>query len=183
METGADLARRLGLRLRERRTDLDQTLSDTAKQANVSVSYLSAIETGNNLPSLPILARLVNVLGLSLNELLHDVGESDVAKGSIDPSHLGVTLLSQSGMQLTVAAVSSEPGESYTAPVELTNAEVFIHLRAGELEVTIDGAVYVLLEGDSLDTEAPGEITCRVVGTEPSVSIWAAAKSPSLDGR
>jgi transcriptional regulator with XRE-family HTH domain len=183
METGADLARRLGLRLRERRTDLDRTLSETAKQASVSVSYLSTIENGNNLPSLPILARIVNVLGLSLNELLHDVGESDIAGGSIDPLHRGVATLSQSGMQLTVVAVSSEPGETCPAPVELADAEVFIHLRSGELEITIDGSVYVLREGDSLDTEAPGEITYRVVGPEPSLSIWAAAKSPSLDGR
>ncbi len=183
MEPGADLARRLGLRLRERRADLDRTLSETAKQADVSVSYLSAIENGNNLPSLPILARLVNALGLSLNELLIDVGESDIAKGSIEPSHRGVATLSQNGMQLTVVAVSSEPGTSSTAPVDLADAEVFIHLRAGELEVTIDGSVHVLLEGDSLDTEAPGEITYRVLGAESSLSIWAAAKSPSLDGR
>lgn len=183
METGADLARRVGLRLRQRRTELDRTLSETAKLADVSVSYLSAIENGNNLPSLPILARLVNALGVSLNELLLDIGESDVAKGSIDPSHRGEAKLSQTGMQLTVVAVSSDPGTSFAAPVELADAEVFIHLRTGELEVTIDGSVYVLLEGDSLDTEAPVEITCQALGSEPSVSIWAAAKSPSLDGR
>ena len=183
METGADLARRLGLRLRERRTDLDCTLSEAAQRADVSVSYLSAIENGNNLPSLPILARLVNALGLSLNELLRDVGESDIAEGSLDPSHRGVATLSQNGMQLTVVAVSSDPGTSSTAPVDLTDAEVFIHLRSGELEVTIDGSAHVLLEGDSLDTEAPGEITYRVLGTEPSLSIWAVAKSPSQDGR
>ena len=90
MEPGADLARRVGLRLRQRRTDRGHTLSETAKQASVSVSYLSAIENGNNLPSLPILARLVGALGLSLNELLHDVGESDITGGSIEPSHRGV---------------------------------------------------------------------------------------------
>lgn len=183
MEPGADLARRVGLRLRQRRTDRGHTLSETAKQASVSVSYLSAIENGNNLPSLPILARLVGALGLSLNELLHDVGESDITGGSIEPSHRGVKPLSQRGMQLTVVAVSKRPGKSYPAPVELHNAEVLIHVRSGELEITIDGSVYVLLEGDSLDAEAPGEVTYRVVGLEPSLSIWAAARSPSLDGR
>ena len=183
MDAGADLARRLGLRLRARRTDLGRTLAETANQADLSVSYLSAIENGNNLPSLPILARLVNALGLSLNELLLDVGESDVAKGSIDPSRRGTASLSQSGMQLTVVAVSGKPGASSSAPVELADAEVFVHLRTGELEITIDGSVFALREGDSLDTEAAGEITYRTLGEAPSLSIWAAAKSPSQDGR
>lgn len=183
MDGGADLARRLGLRLRARRAELDRTLSEIAKEADVSVSYLSAIENGNNLPSLPMLARLVNALGLSLNELLLDVGESDVAKGSLDPSHRGMATLSQSGMQLTVVAVSAKPGTSSPAPVELADAEVFVHLRSGELEITIDGSVYALREGDSLDTEAAGEISYRALGEAPSLSIWAAAKRPSQDGR
>jgi len=66
MESGADLARRLGLRLRERRTDLDQTLSDTARQANVSVSYLSAIETGERRVTAEELLRAVELFAVPL---------------------------------------------------------------------------------------------------------------------
>ena len=64
------LARRVGARIREQRNALGQTLSQTARAADISVSHLSSIETGANLPSLPILARIVAVLGLALNDVL-----------------------------------------------------------------------------------------------------------------
>ncbi|MGH3062274.1 MAG: helix-turn-helix domain-containing protein, partial [Gaiellaceae bacterium] len=66
----------MGERLRERRRALGLTLKEAAREAAISTSYLSSIEIGRSVPSLPILARVVGVLGLSLNEVLSNVGKT-----------------------------------------------------------------------------------------------------------
>ena len=57
----------------------------------MSVSYLSAIELGTNVPSLPILARLVHALRLTLHELLKGEQRLHVRDGEVDLQCVGST--------------------------------------------------------------------------------------------
>jgi transcriptional regulator with XRE-family HTH domain len=168
------LAGRVGGRIRERRTALGQTLTQTAKAAEVSVSHLSSIETGANLPSLPILARVAAALGLTLNEVLRDVGGGSsirverVAEGS--PTRHP---LSHDDLQLRISALVSGAGEAGDPPIAPDGAELFVYVLDGALEVSVDETMTVLNAGDSLDADEAHAVSWRSAGAARTVSIWA----------
>jgi transcriptional regulator with XRE-family HTH domain len=177
-----DLARRVGERLRARRGELGWTLADTARAADVSVSYLSSIEKGNNLPSLPILVRVSRALDVSLNELLRDVGAGqEPTRGRLALDRPGRTTLSGRDLQLAVVSVVAAAGDAGPCPVPLGRADVFVYVLEGTLDVTVDGEEHRLRAGDSLDAESPLEVAYASAAGEPSAAIWAAA--PSAAGR
>jgi transcriptional regulator with XRE-family HTH domain len=133
------LAQRVGGRIRERRRALGQTLAQTARAAEVSVSHLSSIETGTNLPSLPILARIAAALGLTLNEVLRDVGGGGAIRVErVEANGGGRQPLSHDDLQLHIAALSAGTGENGQSPIRPQGAELFVYVRSGSLEVTVD---------------------------------------------
>lgn len=60
----------LGVRLREIRKEREQRLEDVAASAELSVTYLSDIERGTKLPSMPALLALADHYGVLVIELL-----------------------------------------------------------------------------------------------------------------
>lgn len=66
----------LGPRIRRYRTERGLTGAQLADRVGVAQSYISAIETSKQLPSLPTLAQIAEELGVSINMLLLD-GVSD----------------------------------------------------------------------------------------------------------
>ena len=63
----------LGRRLRELRTDRDQTLIETARRAGISPQYLSEIERGRKEPSSEMIAAVAGALGAGLLDITTDV--------------------------------------------------------------------------------------------------------------
>ena len=59
----------LGQRLRARRLDQRETLSETAGRAGISPQYLSEVERGRKEPSSEMIAALAGALGTTLAEL------------------------------------------------------------------------------------------------------------------
>ncbi len=171
------LARAVGERLRARRRELACTLAEVAGRAGVSVSYLSAIEKGRHLPSIPTLVRVAAALEVTMSELLRQVG------GSRTPAHRsrlrrdrpGRTTLSSGRHRLTVASLVAASGRRGGAPVPVAGADVFVYVLSGTVAATVDGVSHTLHAGDSLDAEGPGSVAYEVVGAEPAVMVWAAA--------
>jgi transcriptional regulator with XRE-family HTH domain len=64
------LAKSIGAAARQGRTALELTQEDAAERLQVSVDFYARIERGNSLPSVPTLARMVAVLGVSADALL-----------------------------------------------------------------------------------------------------------------
>jgi len=171
---GDHLARRLGARLRERRLALGRTLADVAEEAELSTSYLSAIEHGTNMASLPILARLVHALRLTLHELLRGEDRMHARAGDVVAGP-GVLDLHHPALRLRVASLASEPGEHGAAPVPIAGATVFVFVERGALLVEVDGAPYALGQGDALDAVNVGDIRWESLGELPAVSVWGAS--------
>ncbi len=169
------LARRVGARIREQRNALGQTLNQTAGAAGISVSHLSSIETGANLPSLPLLARIVAVLGLALNDVLREVGGDggSISVGRLNDGLPGTETLSHEELQLRVVSLVADPGEQGGCPLATDGAGIFVFVCRGALETTVDGTVTVLETGDSLDADEPRRVSWRVVGAARCVSAWA----------
>jgi transcriptional regulator with XRE-family HTH domain len=176
---GGELAVRLGSRLRERRMALGRTLADVAREADVSTSYLSAVEHGANMPSLPVLARLVHALRLTLHELLKDEDRTHIRTGEL-PDAPGAEELDHPQLRLRVSALVSRPGESGVAPVPIAHATVFVFVERGALLVEVDGSPYPLGQGDAVDAVDVGDIRWESLGEVPAVSLWGASRPRTL---
>ena len=62
--------RALGANIRERRTAGDLTLEDLANEAGLSVTYLGQTERGKRNPSVLVLWRVAEALGITLDQLV-----------------------------------------------------------------------------------------------------------------
>lgn len=62
--------RALGANIRERRTAGDRTLEDLAHEAGLSVTYLGQTERGQRNPSVLVLWRVAEALGITLGQLV-----------------------------------------------------------------------------------------------------------------
>ncbi len=169
--TGAGLGTLLGPRLRERRSELGKTLADVAGEASLSSGYLSSIEKGSSIPSLPVLARIAHALEVSLAEILRSSGSARLARGRFGDGS-GVEPLAAEGSQLQVVRCGANPGEQGGAPVSLGNGDVFVFLDRGALEITVDDGVFELGGGDALHCDRPRMIRWRALGDRPAVSLW-----------
>ena len=168
------LAIRLGGRLRERRQELGRRLVDVAGAADLSIGYLSAIEKGNSVPSLPVLARLAHALELSLSEMLRTSSTERLARGRVSEA-LGTRRLASDGSRMQIVRSGGRPGQEGRAPVRLGGTDVFVFLYSGALEIAVDGSTFSLEAGDALHCDVPHDMRWRVVGAQRAVSIWSAA--------
>jgi transcriptional regulator with XRE-family HTH domain len=167
------LTRRLGLRLRERRTERGRTLAAVAADAGVSLSYLSAVENGVNQPSLLVLARIVHALDLTIADALRSEGENWVRTSSVTDVD-GTRELDHPGLQLRIAAVRAEPGETGTSPLPVGEHDVFVYVLDGAVAVTVDDEEHELRTGDALDARTPRHIAWRALGGAATTALWAA---------
>jgi transcriptional regulator with XRE-family HTH domain len=65
-----ELSKSIGSAARQARAALELTQEDAAERIEVSVEFYARIERGNSLPSVPTLARIAGVLGVSADALL-----------------------------------------------------------------------------------------------------------------
>ena len=72
----------VGRSLRAARTEQSRTLRDVARQARVSLGYLSEVERGQKEASSELLNAICDALGLQLSVLLRDV-TVQIASGEI----------------------------------------------------------------------------------------------------
>ena len=162
----------LGDRLKARRLALGRTMSAVANDAGVSLSHLSALEAGHNIPSLPVLASLVHALGLSMSEVLRQDG-GQVRTGTIDSGQAGRQTLSDPALRLEVVRLGSAPGTEGEAPFPVAGHQVFVYINRGALELEVDQARYRLEQGDALDALGVDRITWRATGRTVTESLWA----------
>ncbi|AMA73299.1 helix-turn-helix transcriptional regulator [Aneurinibacillus thermoaerophilus] len=54
------------------RNSKDMTQNELADKAGIAQAYLSEIETGKTIPSIPVLRRIAKALGIMVAELLDD---------------------------------------------------------------------------------------------------------------
>ena len=77
----------LGKAVQAARIALDWTQEDAAERIGISVPFYGRIERGHSLPSIQVLARMVQVLGISANVLTHDPDRVSAASRSRVPHH------------------------------------------------------------------------------------------------
>jgi transcriptional regulator with XRE-family HTH domain len=174
LSASLELGTLLGTRLKERRQELGMRLAEVAAAADVSGGYLSAIENGTSVPSLPVLARLAHALELSLAEVLRSSATTRLARGHLGGG-VGGKRLAADGSRMQIVRLGSKPGTRGRAPVAVEETDVFVFLYRGRLAVEVDGARFELEAGDALHCDLPRRVTWEALGRERAVSLWAAA--------
>jgi transcriptional regulator with XRE-family HTH domain len=177
LSASLELGTVLGTRLKERRRELGKTLAEVAAAADVSGGYLSSIENGTSVPSLPVLARLSHALELSLAEMLRTSASTRLARGRLG-SGAGAKRLAAEGSRMQIVQLGSRPGTKGRAPVALDETDVFVFLYRGRLAVAVDGTRFELEAGDALQCDMPQRVAWEALGPERAVSLWAAAARP-----
>lgn len=67
----------IGKKIKERRIELGMKQEELAEKAGLSLSYIGMIERGEKIPRLEPFVTLLNVLGLTADEVLSDVLKKD----------------------------------------------------------------------------------------------------------
>ncbi|WP_406293373.1 helix-turn-helix domain-containing protein [Embleya sp. NBC_00888] len=161
----------IGPRLRDARISRGRTLKSTALAASVSVSYLSAVETGKNTPSLPILLRLAEALEVPPADLLAESAPVPCRLTRNAPDRPGITDLGHEDLELGIAGILATAHETGTAPVSVTDREVFIYVVDGEAGITVDGTRVLLGAGDGLNAIRARSISWDGVSAR-SYMLW-----------
>jgi len=102
----------LGSRLRELRTERDETLAQTAERAGISPQYLSEVERGRKEPSSEMIAALAGALGITV---------ADLMAGAAEYLRRAATVVSGT-MIGTAATVIRPAGQRPSGPVALAMA-------------------------------------------------------------
>jgi transcriptional regulator with XRE-family HTH domain len=157
------------------------TLAQVAAAADLSTGYLSSIEKGSSVPSLPVLARLAHALQTSLAEMLRTSASSRLARGRLTEA-LGPKRLAAAGSRMQIVRSGARPNDRGRAPVKLGGTDVFVFVYRGRLEVVVDGNAFELGPGDALHCDLPTTVKWRALGDERTVSVWAASALPARGG-
>ncbi len=156
---------RLGVRVKDLRTERGFTLDELAGRSGVSRAMISKLERGEKNPTLVIAARLAEGLGVSLSRLagveerrevvlvpkerrmvLKDP-ETGFERQSLSPTFAG------RGVEF-LRNIVPEGSTSGDFPAHRKGVEEHIVVEKGELKATLGGEEYLLREGDALYFEA-----------------------------
>lgn len=171
---GGDLGRLLGGRLRRQRQALQLTLAEVAGRADVSAGYLSTIETGAAVPSLPVLARLARAVGLTLAEVLRGSAVEGVTTGRIDQP--GEATMTPESSRLEVVRQRAEARSQGQAPLPGPEGDVFAYVLEGAITVVVDGEATELAEGDAMHCVMPGAVSWVTDATDALV-VWVTRRT------
>ncbi len=176
----------LGIQVRQRRRIKGLTLTELSQQSGLSVGLLSQIERGLSSPSLKSMTQICTALGVPLSWLF-DSGplESPAEKGLVvrrgsrrrlDLGPYGVTkeLLSPDlGGEMQIYLVSIRPGGQSGPETYTHRGEEGGLVLTGTLELTVDGRIVVLYEGDSFRFSSSLAHRFTNPGTTQASVVWA----------
>lgn len=155
----ADLARRIGQRLRDERTARDMSLDDLSRASGVSRAALSQIETRKSSPSIQVMWKIAVGLGIPFTELLGGEAENGQVLRRADAQVLrspdgrmesrpigpaGATPWVEV-FELRLSARSHQRSEAHAVGTR----EILVVL-SGSMRVEIADSAYDLEAGDSL---------------------------------
>lgn len=148
----------LGARIQSARTARGLTLQSLAAASAVSVSMLSSVERGVKAPTVVVLDRIAEGLGVPLAELLAQPARRIVRRAADqervrEPGGWERTILTPvvPGVNFEWIRSTLPAGcEAGTYPPYAAGSHEFIVVADGTLTLTVDGEEVVLREGDSL---------------------------------
>lgn len=171
-----------GLKLRALRAEKRLTLSRLATETRLSTALLSKLETDHMVPTLPTLARLCQVYGVSLSYFFtdsthhslaitrqgHILGQGRKHQEAVTITHLHTP---SAKSRMIARILDLPPGAPSAVSESGARTELFAQVLQGRLQLTTAGQNEVLETGDCavLDTDEPavwnalGNSPCKVL--------------------
>ncbi|KHJ54475.1 transcriptional regulator [Aureimonas altamirensis] len=182
---GEGAAGRLGTRLRHTRQMRGMTLKAVAAAAQCSESLLSKVENGKASPSLPMLHRLVEVLGTNIGRMFEEAdGEEGIVYRAgarplitLDPLRQGRGIALERiipyapGHLLQCNIHHLAPFGESAGPISHSGEEVG-YVITGEVELMVDDLAFRLAPGDSFAFQSERPHHYRNLGAEPAAIFW-----------
>jgi len=181
----------IGRKLKSARLKRDKTIQELAEMSSVSSNMISRIERGLTIPSVEILMKLADALGLSLSYFVEEAekgstviftpsGQGD-AIFFFEDKHKIVSLtqgLRDPGFSVFVDTLepycdSGEGGMVHTG-------EEFAMVLDGALDFVIDGEDYHLEQGDSIGFKASIPHSWRNSHDRPTKVLWIVSPPPNV---
>ncbi|MET9594623.1 XRE family transcriptional regulator [Streptomyces sp. NPDC006516] len=178
LEAPASVDARLAARLGMLRTEHGWSLDELSRRAGVSRSTLSRLERGELSPTTTVLGRLCTVYGRTMSRLLMEVeaepphlvpaaqqpvwrdARSGFVRRSVSPPHAGLRAEIIEGTLDAGTDIAYE-----NAPVP--GVEQHIWVLEGTVEITVDGTVHTVRQGDCLRFRLRGPSHFHCPGPHP----------------
>ncbi len=186
MDEFTDDYTRFGVRIKERRQELDLSLRDLAELTNLSATFLSNLERGRANPTLASALSIANALKIALPHLLADSSPDNLVvrsdrRGRVlfpDTRVSYEVLTPQVTRKMVLFRVCLAPEAGYTLQQLVGDpSEECILVLSGTVEITLAGKMYVLEAGDSIYFENRYLENIRALGDKPADYISAIARS------
>jgi len=174
----------IGLKLRSLRTQKRLTLSRLAAETGLSTALLSKLETDRMIPTLPTLATISRVYGVSLNYFFSEPARHTLSitrkvhlqGNDRAPEPVRITRLNVEGSRLLAELIEFQPGVPTTAIEPSHETEGILYVLEGKLRLDAGGLHEVLETGDCVCMEsdmplawsAADKHSCRVLAVLPA---------------
>ncbi|MGR4010369.1 helix-turn-helix domain-containing protein [Leucobacter sp. 1207-22] len=180
LNSGIDQLAQIGFRLRVAREERGMTISSVADFTGLTKGFISQVERGLTSPSITSLAAICDALTMPMGRLfdpptVHVSRKGERSRPFLMGSGLSDSILTPPGQSdVQVIETWIEPhGGSVTEPYRLPVDREFVVVLDGALELTIEGTVYELNEGDAVSFNARHAHTWRnPSGTDSTRVMW-----------
>ena len=178
----------IGLKLRSLRTQKRLTLSRLAAETGLSTALLSKLETDRMIPTLPTLATISRVYGVSMSYFFAEPAQHSLSitrKAHLlgdgrGPEAIKFTPLNAPGKasRLVAQMIEFPAGGVSSGPEPFRGSSGLVYVLEGRLQLDAGGMREVLEEGDCayLESEMPlawsalGKHRCRILAVRPGIA-------------
>lgn len=180
MQDQAELFQTIAERVKRYRTERDWSQQELAERSGVSRRMIVMIEQAESNVSLGTLGKIALAFGMNFSHLIFS-GEPEPLK-IIPKADMPVIWRRGESQARYVMSVPAgdfaelwhwtlAPGDDYIAEPDPHGIEELIYVLQGQLDVTIDGAVFSLLLGDALRFPSQQPYHYHNPGAEPAIFI------------
>ncbi len=181
----------IGIKLKSSRLKRDKTIQELAVLSRVSSNMISRIERGLTTPSVEILMKLADALGLSLSYFVEEAEKGSTVV--FTPSGQGepifffedkhqIASLTQ-GLRDPGFSVFVDTLEPYCDSGEggmVHTGEEFAMVLEGSLDFLIEGETFRLEKGDSIGFKATLPHSWRNTSTQQTKILWIVSPPPNV---
>lgn len=173
----------LGRTIRELRKKKAFSLKDLAELSGVSVSFLSQVERGVTSPSISSLMRIAHSLDCTIGGLLESKAVSRLVRRGEGPrlvhsnrmwDEAKLTPREFTYLEL-IRSTLQGGGSTGDESIVYSSSETSMIVEIGQIEVDLNGEIFVLEPGDCLSFDSSVPHRFRNLLSEPSVILFASA--------
>lgn len=181
----------IGRKLKSSRLKRDKTIQELAEMSRVSSNMISRIERGLTIPSVEILMKLADALGLSLSYFVEEAEKGSTVihtlAGQGEPIFFfedkhQITSLTQ-GLRDPGFSVFVDTLEPFCDSGEggmVHTGEEFAMVLEGSIDFTIDGEDYHLKKGDSIGFKATIPHSWKNSNQQQAKILWIVSPPPNV---